>query len=64
MKKSLNQKLISLIEYYNLINANFLLSDSPLKRYTSKEIIMFSGTKLQKLEKLKEKLKYIRNCDL
>jgi len=27
MKKNLNQKLINLIEYYNLINANLLLSD-------------------------------------
>ena len=32
MKKNLNQKLINLIEYYNLINANLLLSDVPLKR--------------------------------
>ena len=32
MKKNLNQKLINLIEYYNLINANFLLSNTPLKR--------------------------------
>ena len=32
MKKNLNQKLINLIEYYDLINANFLLSNSPLKR--------------------------------
>ena len=31
MKKNLNQKLINLIEYYNLINANFLLSNIPLK---------------------------------
>ena len=64
MKKNLNQKLITLIEYYNLINANFLLSDTPLKRYTSSDITMFSGTKLQKLEKLKRKMKYIKNCDL
>ena len=38
MKKNLNQKLINLIEYYNLINANFLLSNTPLKScllYTS-----------------------------
>jgi len=27
MKKNLNQKLINLIEYYNLINANFFLSN-------------------------------------
>ena len=32
MKKNLNQKLINLIEYYNLVNANFLLSNNPIKR--------------------------------
>ena len=32
MKRNLNQKLINLIEYYDLINANFLLSNRPLKR--------------------------------
>ena len=32
MKKNLNQKLIDLIEYYNLINSNLLLSEIPLKR--------------------------------
>ena len=31
MKKNLNQKLINQIEYYNLINANFLLSNNPIK---------------------------------
>ena len=36
MKKNLNQKLINLIEYYNLINANFLLSNKPLKRSINK----------------------------
>ena len=38
MKKNLNQKLISLIEYYNLINANFLISNKPLKRIINKKI--------------------------
>ena len=32
MKRNLNQKLIDLVEYYNLINANFLLSNSQIKR--------------------------------
>ena len=54
MKKNLNQKLINLIEYYNLINANFLLSESPIKRNNSNASIYFSGTKLEKLEKLKK----------
>ena len=34
MKKNLNQKLIGLIEYYNLINGNFLLSNNPINRTT------------------------------
>ena len=39
MKKNLNQKLISLIEYYNLIGANFSLSDNPLKRKNNNTVI-------------------------
>ena len=64
MKKNLNQKLISLIEYYNLINANFLISNKPLKRIINKKTLSFSGTKLEKLNKLKEKIQLIKNCDL
>jgi uracil-DNA glycosylase family 4 len=64
MKKNLNQKLISLIEYYNLINANLLLSNSPLKRVVKKTVHVFSGTKSEKLNKLKNKIKLIKNCDL
>ena len=64
MKKNLNQKLINLIEYYNLINANYLLSDTPLKRNINNIKISFSGTKLQKLEKLKRSIQLIKNCAL
>ena len=55
MKKKLNQKLIYLIEYYNLINANFLLSNSTIKRKTDSITHAFTGTKLEKLNKLKKK---------
>ena len=41
MKINLNQKLINLIEYYNLINANLLLSNSPIIR-TSENISNFN----------------------
>ena len=64
MKKNLNQKIINLIEYYNLINANFLFSDSPLKRNIDNVMTSFSGTKLQKLEKLKRSIQFIKNCEL
>ena len=64
MKRNLNQKLISLIEYYNLINANFLLSNTPLKRAIENTTNTFVGSKLQKLNKLKTNIKLIKNCDL
>jgi len=66
MKKKLNQKLINLIEYYNLFNANLLLSNKPIKRINSNKGIdlSFEGSKIQKLEKLKKKISEIKNCDL
>ena len=64
MKKNLNQKLINLIEYYNLVNANFLLSNSPIKRTNKNTTHAFTGTKLDKLNKLKKKIQLIKNCDL
>jgi len=64
MKRNLNQKLINLIEYYDLINANFLLSNSPLKRTTESITHAFTGTKSEKLNKLKKKIQLIKNCDL
>jgi DNA polymerase len=64
MKEKLNQKLINIIEYYNLINNNLLLSDSSLKRNNKNMISSYSGTKLQKLEKLKKNIQLIKNCEL
>ena len=64
MKRNSNQKLINLIEYYNLINANFLLSNNPLKRTNECTTHTFSGTKLEKLNKLKKKIQLIKNSGL
>ena len=64
MKISLNQKLINLIEHYNLINANFLLSNKPLKRTMQTIAHISADTKLEKLNNLKKKIQLIRNCDL
>ena len=55
MKTNLNQKLINLIEYYNLINADLLLNNVPMKRITNSTHFVFSGTKVEKLDKLKKK---------
>jgi uracil-DNA glycosylase len=64
MKRNLNQKLINLVEYYNLINANLLLSKTPLKRIDTTKTHVFTGTKIEKLNKLKNKIQLIKNCDL
>ena len=64
MKKSLNQKLINLIEYYNLINANFLLSKNPINRTEKNLIDSRFSTKVERLNKLKKKVQFIKNCDL
>ena len=64
MKKNLNQKLIYLAEYYSLNNANLLLSDIPLKRNVNNAVATLSGTKLQKLTKLKKNIQLIKNCEL
>ena len=64
MKNNLNQNLIDLIEYYNLINANFLLSNSPIKRTNENSTNTITGTKSEKLNKLKKKIQSIKNCDL
>ena len=45
MKRSLNQKLISLIEYYDLFNANLLLSNDPINRSYKNTSRIFAGTK-------------------
>ena len=64
MKNNLNQKLINLIEYYNLINANLVISNTPLKRTIEATTFNFTGTKIEKLSKLKKKIQSIKNCDL
>jgi len=64
MKKNLNQKLISLIEYYNLINANLILNNTPIKRARTNTTIAFTGKKSEKLAKLKKKIQLINNCEL
>jgi len=64
MKNDLNQKLIDLIEYYNLTNINLLLSENSLVRNLSDSSSSSDKKKLEKLNKLKNKIKSIKNCDL
>ena len=64
MKKTSNQKLINLIEYYSLINTNLILSNSPLRRNHDDKKLTLTGTKKEKLEKLKKIIQNIKNCEL
>ena len=64
MKRNLNQKLINLIEYYNLTNINLLLSENSLTRNLNDSSSSSNKTKIEKLNKLKNKIKNIKNCDL
>jgi len=64
MKKNLNQKLIDLIEYYNLINTNLFLSNAPIERKSKNTTIINNGTKEEKLNKLKKKIQLIQDCKL
>ena len=64
MKINLNQKLINLVEYYNLINANLFVSNTPLKRNIVDAKISYTGTKIEKLLKLKKNIQLIKNCEL
>ena len=50
MKKNLNQKLISLIEYYNLTNINLLLSENSLVRNLSDSSSSSDKKKIRKIK--------------
>ena len=50
MKKNLNQKLINLVEYNNLVNSNLVLENQPLKRMVNIKTAFSGKTKLQKLD--------------
>ena len=64
MKKNVNQKLINFTEYHTLINTDLLLSNSPIKRKLNNDLNLIVGTKVQKLKKLTDKIKLIKNCEL
>jgi len=54
MKISLKQKL-NIIEQYNLMNANFSLSNKPIKRINQTVKNSSNKNKLEKLNNLKKK---------
>tara|TARA_B100000029_G_C17489331_1_gene928519 strand:+ start:668 stop:1372 length:705 start_codon:yes stop_codon:yes gene_type:complete len=64
MKKKLNQNLINLIEYYNLINGDLLLNNEPINR-ARESLSKINGTsKIEKLNNLRKRIGLIKNCEL
>ena len=64
MKKNTNQKVISLIEYYKMINLDMIISNSPITRYKKEKNINFIFNKKEKLNVLKKNIENIKNCNL
>ena len=61
--KRANIKLIKLIKYYNLINYKLVLSQKSIKRYKEKNPDDQKYKNIE-LEKLRNKIDEIKNCDL
>ena len=64
MKNNLNQKIIKLINYYNISNLNNIFSNLPVNRLDKKTSILLNGNKSEKLKQLKQKIEKIKNCEL
>ncbi len=64
MKKNINQKVISIIEYYKMINLDMIISNDPITRYKREKNINFVSDKREKLNILKKKIENIENCNL
>ncbi len=49
MNKKVNQKVLSLIEYYNLLNMNMLINNSPINRFDNNKKLTNGLAKSQQL---------------
>ena len=63
MSKNINNKLTKLIKYYSLINHNLIFSNQSINRYKQNQPNI-SKDKAQNLQKLREKINEIKNCEL
>ncbi len=59
MNKKINQKNLSLIEYYNLLNIDLLINNTPINRFNNDKKLSNSLGKSQQLEKLKKMIESI-----
>ena len=62
--KKINQKILSLIEYYNLLNIDLLINNSPLNKLKNNHKLFNNSDKSNQLDQLKRKINSIKNCEL
>ncbi len=62
MLKNINIKLIKLIKYYSLINYNLIYNNQTINRYNNSSFMQ--GPNSQQLNKLKNSIINIKNCEL
>ncbi len=63
MLKKINTKTIKLLKFYKLINYNLIYNNKVINRYKNKNYEI-SSDKAKKLEKLKNNISEIKNCEL
>ncbi len=64
MNNQINQKILSLIEYYNLLNIDLLINNSPINRFKNNQKLSYVEEKLKRLGELKRMINSIKNCEL
>jgi len=64
MNKKINQKTLSLIEYYNLLNADILINNRPINRLKNIKNLENGSDKTKQLHELKKTIESIKNCEL
>ena len=60
MNKKINQKILSLVEYYNLLNIDLLINNSPINRFNNSEKLSNGLEKSHQLEELKKMIGLIK----
>ncbi len=63
VSKKISNKLVKLKKYYSLINHNLIYDSKTINRY-KKDRFKLTGNKTEQLQKLKNSIKNIRNCEL
>ena len=64
MTKKINTKFIKLIKYYSLINHNLIYENEAINRYKINSNLAIKGSKGKELQKLKQNIIDIKNCEL